>query len=81
MGDLIGTTQNRAKNAFRLIEVLGLKGNELHLILNRFDLIAEEIAEMYNSRWAIELIFKWMKHHLNINKPYGQSGQAVHNQV
>ncbi|MFJ7734690.1 IS4 family transposase [Lysinibacillus sp. NPDC097231] len=78
---LIGTTQNRAENTFRLIKVLDSKGNELHLITNRFDLSADEIAELYKSRWAIELFFKWMKQHLNIKKFYGQSEQAVHNQV
>jgi IS4 transposase len=78
---LIGTTQNRAENLFRLIKVLDTKGKELHLITNRFDLSADEIAELYKSRWAIELFFKWMKQHLNIKKFYGQSEQAVHNQV
>jgi IS4 transposase len=78
---LLGTTQNRAENAFRLIKVLDSKGNELHLITNRFDVSAEEIAELYKARWAIELFFKWLKQHLNIKKFYGQSEQAVHNQV
>ncbi|MED3831587.1 IS4 family transposase, partial [Priestia megaterium] len=55
---LIGTTQNRAENYFRLIKVLDSKGNELHLVTNRFDLSAEEISDMYKSRWAIELFFK-----------------------
>jgi len=78
---LIGTTQNRAENVFRLIKVLDSKGNELHLITNRFDLSANEIAELYKSRWAIELFFKWLKQHLNIKKFYAQSEQGVHNQV
>ncbi|WP_328823072.1 IS4 family transposase [Niallia alba] len=78
---VIGTTQNRSENEFRLIKVLDSKGNQLHLLTNRFDLSADEIAELYKSRWAIELIFKWMKQHLNIKKFYGQSEQAVHNQV
>ncbi|MDM5248422.1 IS4 family transposase [Lysinibacillus sp. G4S2] len=78
---VIGTTQNRAENLFRLIKVLDTKGNELHLITFRFDISADEIAELYKSRWAIELFFKWMKQHLNIKKFYGQSEQAVHNQV
>ncbi|MGG3232971.1 IS4 family transposase [Priestia flexa] len=78
---LIGTTQNRAENIFRLIKVLDSKGNELHLITNRFDLSADDIAELYKSRWAIELFFKWLKQHLNIKKFYAQSEQGVHNQV
>ena len=78
---LIGTTQNRAENYFRLLKVLDSKGNELHLITNRFDLSAEEISEMYKSRWAIELFFKWIKQHLSIKKFYGQSEWAIQNQV
>lgn len=78
---LIGTTQNRAENYFRLIKVLDSKGNELHLITNRFDLSAEEISEMYQSRWTIELFFKWIKQHLSIKKFYGQSEWAIQNQV
>lgn len=78
---LIGTAQNRAGNVFRRIKVLDSKGNPLELITNRFDIDADEIAELYRSRWAIELFFKWMKQHLNIKKFYGQSEQAVHNQV
>jgi len=78
---LIGTTQKRAENYFRLIKVLDTKGNELHLITNRFDLSADEISEMYKSRWAIELFFKWIKQHLSIKKFYGQSEWAIQNQV
>jgi len=78
---LIGNTQNRAENVFRRIELLDSNGKELYLMTNRFDLSADEVAELYKSRWAIELFFKWMKQHLNIKKFYGQSEQAVHNQV
>jgi putative transposase len=78
---VIGTTQNRAENYFRLIKVVDSKGNELLLVTNRFDLSADEISEMYKSRWAIELFFKWIKQHLNIKKFYGQSEAAIYNQV
>jgi IS4 transposase len=78
---LIGTPQNRAENYFRLLKVMDSKGNELQLITNRFDLSAEEISEMYKSRWAIELFFKWIKQHLSIKKFYGQSEWAIQNQV
>ncbi len=78
---VIGTSQNRSENVFRRIKVLDTKGNELMILTNRFDLDADEIAEIYKSRWAIELFFKWMKQHLSIKKFYGNSEQAVHNQV
>lgn len=78
---LIGTTQNRADNYFRLLKVVDSKGNELHLITNRFDLEPDEISDMYKSRWAIELFFKWMKQHVKIKKFFGQSEWAIHNQV
>ncbi|API94001.1 IS4 family transposase [Virgibacillus sp. 6R] len=78
---VIGTTQNRSENVFRRLKLLDTKGNELSLLTNRFDLDADEIAEIYKSRWAIELFFKWMKQHLSIKKFYGFSEQTVQNQV
>jgi IS4 transposase len=77
----IGTTQNRAENVFRLLEVIDTKGNILRLITNRFDLSAEEISEIYRSRWAIELFFKWLKQHVEIKHFYGMSETAVQNQI
>nr|MBO2504672.1 IS4 family transposase [Bacilli bacterium] len=78
---VIGTTQNRSENAFRRLRILDTKGQELTLLTNRFDLDAEEISDIYKSRWAIELFFKWIKQHLNIKRFYGHSEQAVHNQI
>lgn len=78
---VIGSTQNRSENIFRRLRILDTKGNELTLLTNRFDLDADEIAEIYKSRWEIELFFKWMKQHLSIKKFYGYTEQAVHNQV
>lgn len=43
---IIGTTQNRSENVFRLLKVLDSKGNQLNLVTNRFDLSASEIAEL-----------------------------------
>ncbi|MFX0560146.1 IS4 family transposase, partial [Tepidibacillus infernus] len=77
----IGTPQKRAENIFRLLEVIDTKGNNLRLITNRFDLSAEEISEIYRSRWAIELFFKWLKQHVEIKHFYGMSETAIQNQI
>ena len=39
------------------------------------------IAQLYRSRWQIELFFKWIKQHLRIKAFYGTSSNAVHTQI
>ncbi|MFV0330158.1 MAG: IS4 family transposase [Dysgonomonas sp.] len=77
----LGPKNKSAQPIYRLVKVLGTNGKELRLITNDFEKTADEIAVIYKKRWEIELFFKWMKQHLNIKKFYGQSEQAVHNQV
>lgn len=77
----IGSTQNRCENVFRLLEVVDTKGNILRLITNRFDVAPDEISDIYRSRWAIELFFKWLKRHVEIKQFYGMSETALQNQV
>ncbi|WP_432776116.1 transposase [Brevibacillus gelatini] len=69
------------KHVLRLIETTDSQGNPLLLITNRWELSAEEISEMYRSRWAIEIFFKWLKQHVKITSFYGKSQEAVLNQV
>jgi IS4 transposase len=78
---LIGTPQKRMDNVLRLIETVDTKGHVLRILTNRFDLTAEEIGDMYRSRWAIELFFKWIKQHAKVKTFYGTSENAVANQV
>src|SRR5699024_3871515 len=78
---VIGTAQNRSLKLFRRLTLFDTNDNECVIITKRFDLDADEIDEIYKSRWAIELFFKWMKQHLSIKKFYGHSDQAVYNQV
>ena len=39
------------------------------------------IAQLYKSRWQIELFFKWIKQHLRIKAFYGTSENAVKTQI
>jgi putative transposase len=47
------------------------------LVTNQMDSPAEEIAELYKRRWAIELWFKWLKQNLKIKRFLGRSENAV----
>ena len=53
----------------------------LVFMTNHFDLPALTIAELYRSRWNVELFFKWIKQHLRIKAFFGTSENAVKTQI
>ena len=53
----------------------------LVFLTNNMELPAVTIAELYKSRWQIELFFKWIKQHLRIKKFFGLSDNAVRSQI
>jgi hypothetical protein len=53
----------------------------LVFLTNHFGLPALTIAELYRSRWQVELFFKWIKQHLRIKAFFGTSENAVKTQV
>jgi hypothetical protein len=55
--------------------------NDLVFLTNQFTLPALTIAQLYKSRWQIELFFKWIKQHLRIKAFYGTSPNAVKTQI
>ena len=57
----LGGSNAYLTDPYRLVEVSDTQGNPLRLISNRFDLSAEEISQIYRSRWEIELFFKHLK--------------------
>ena len=50
-------------------------------LTNNFVMPAVTIANIYKSRWQIELFFKWIKQHLRIKAFYGTSQNAVKTQI
>lgn len=50
-------------------------------ITNNMSLSARIIADLYRSRWQVELFFKWIKQHLRIKTFYGISENAVKSQI
>ena len=57
--------------------------NDLRLtfLTNNFTIDALTIAQLYKSRWKVELFFKWIKQHLRIKAFFGTSENAVKTQV
>jgi hypothetical protein len=49
----------------------------LTFLTNNFKLAASTIAQIYKSRWQIELFFKWIKQNLKIKSFLGTSKNAV----
>ena len=56
-------------------------GKTLVFLTNNTALPAIVIAQLYKSRWQVELLFKWIKQHLRIKKFLGNSENAVKTQI
>jgi uncharacterized protein DUF4372/DDE family transposase len=57
------------------------KNKRLVFLTNNFTLPPLTIAQLYRSRWQVELFFKWIKQHLRIKKFYGTSENALKTQI
>ena len=53
----------------------------LRFLTNNFALPALTIAQIYKSRWQVELFFRWIKQHLRIKAFFGTSENAVKTQI
>src|ERR1039458_3347752 len=56
-------------------------GKRFIFLTNNFLLPALTIAQLYKSRWTIEVFFKWIKQHLRIKTFLGNSQNAVKTQI
>jgi len=66
----------------RRIKYIDPESGKIYVFLrNNLDLAPKVIADLYKSRWQIELFFKWIKQHLRIKAFYGTSENAVKTQI
>lgn len=56
-------------------------GKHYVYVTNHFKLAAKTIADIYKSRWQVELFFKWIKQNLKIKSYIGTSKNAVLTQI
>jgi IS4 transposase len=73
--------RNPMQDAVREVRVATESGTVLRILSNDLDASAEEIADLYRQRWAIELFFRWVKQTLKITRFVGTSENAVRIQI
>jgi IS4 transposase len=76
-------SQGKAKLpiAMRRIRLHRADGARITLITNDHARPAVTIAALYKARWQIELLFRWIKQHLNLKKFLGRSQNAIRLQI
>jgi IS4 transposase len=72
---------NPMQDAVREVRIATDTGKVLRILSNDLDATAEEIADLYRRRWAIELFFRWIKQILKITRFVGTSENAVRIQI
>ena len=78
---LVSKGDSRLAMPLRRIKVRRENGGVITLLTNDLDRTAVEIAALYKSRWQIELLFRWIKQHLDIRKFLGTNDNAIRLQV
>jgi hypothetical protein len=73
--------RNPMQDAVREVRVATETGKVLRILSNDLDATAQEIADLYQRRWAIELFFRWIKQTLKITRFFGVSENAVRIQI
>jgi len=65
----------------RIVYFDAVTAKRLTFLTNNFALPALTIAQIYKSRWQVELFFKWIKQHLRIKAFFGTDANAVKTQI
>jgi IS4 transposase len=65
----------------RRIKIRRENGGVVTLLTNDLARTGVEIAALYKSRWQIELLFRWIKQHLDIRKFLGTNENAIRLQI
>jgi len=78
---LAASRKNPMPGLVREIRVEIETGKVLRVFTNDLTASAQEIADLYKRRWAIELFFRWVKQTLKISHFLGTSENAVRIQI
>jgi hypothetical protein len=78
---LAASRRNPMSKLVREVTVIIETGKVLRIFTNDLQASAQDIADLYQRRWAIELFFRWVKQTLKIDHFFGTSETAVRIQI
>ena len=78
---LASNRRNPFHKPVREVQVRIDTGKVLRIVTNDLTAPAQEIADLYKRRWAIELFFRWVKQTLKVTRFLGTSENAVRIQI
>ena len=78
---LAASRKNPMSCLVREVRIVIETGKILRIFTNNLTASAQEIADLYKRRWAIELFFRWVKQTLKIGHFLGTSENAVRIQI
>jgi hypothetical protein len=78
---LAASRHNPMSGLMREVQIVLETGKVLRIFTNDLIAGAQEIADLYKRRWAIELFFRWVKQTLKIGHFFGTSENAVRIQI
>jgi predicted transposase YbfD/YdcC len=80
-GRLAASRRNPMSKLVREVRVMIETGKVLRIFTNDLKASAQQIADLYRRRWAIELFFRWVKQTLKIDHFFGTSEIAIRIQI
>ncbi len=78
---LVSKGDSRLPIPLRRIKIRREQGGVITLLTNDLTRTPIDVAMLYKSRWQIELLFRWIKQHLDIRNFLGQSDNAIRLQI
>jgi hypothetical protein len=78
---LAASRRNPMSKLVREVRVMIETGKVLRVFTNDLEASAQDIADLYQRRWAIELFFRWVKQTLKIDHFFGTGETAIRIQI
>jgi len=77
----LGSGSNRSSRVYRLVDATDSQGDRATILTDLLDLTAEQVCQLRTYRWVVEIVFRWLKSLLEIDRFISYSPNGVMMQV